>query len=46
MIVALCGAAGDPQDLAAQRARLEQAGATVTRSNAHAARLAVEAAHA
>ena len=46
VIVALCGAAGDPQDLEAQRAQLEQAGATVTRSNAHAARLAVEAAHA
>jgi FdrA protein len=45
VIVALCGAAGDPQDLEAQRARLEAAGATVTRSNARAARLAVEAAH-
>ncbi len=40
MIVALCGAAGDPQDLEAQRRRLEEAGAVVTRSNAHAARLA------
>jgi FdrA protein len=44
VIVALCGAAGDPQGLDAQRARLEAAGAVVTRSNAHAARLAKEAA--
>jgi FdrA protein len=44
VIVALCGAAGDPQGLDAQRARLEDAGAVVTRSNAHAARLAKEAA--
>jgi FdrA protein len=44
VIVALCGAAGDPQRLDAQRARLEEAGAVVTRSNAHAARLAKEAA--
>ena len=44
VIVALCGAAGDPQDLASQRAQLEDAGAVVTRSNAHAARLAKEAA--
>ena len=44
VIVALCGAAGDPQGLDAQRARLEEAGAVVTRSNAHAARLAKEAA--
>ncbi len=43
-IVALCGAAGDPQGLDAQRERLEAAGAVVTRSNAHAARLAREAA--
>ena len=43
VIVALCGAAGDPQGLDAQRARLEEAGAVVTRSNAHAARLAKEA---
>jgi FdrA protein len=41
VIVALCGAAGDPQDLEAQRRRLEEAGAVVTRSNAHAARLAL-----
>ena len=44
VIVALCGAAGDPQGLDGQRERLEAAGAVVTRSNAHAARLAKEAA--
>ncbi|HEX5618741.1 MAG TPA: hypothetical protein VFX51_09985 [Solirubrobacteraceae bacterium] len=44
VIVALCGAAGDPQGLDTQRDRLEEAGAVVTRSNAHAARLAKEAA--
>jgi FdrA protein len=44
VIVALCGAAGDPQGLDGQRRRLEAAGAVVTRSNAHAARLAGEAA--
>ena len=43
-IVSLCGAAGDPQGLDDQRARLEAAGAVVTRANAHAARLAREAA--
>jgi FdrA protein len=43
VIVALCGAAGDPQGLDAQRERLEAAGAVVTRSNAPAARLAKEA---
>jgi FdrA protein len=43
VIVALCGAAGDPQGLDGQRAALEAAGAVVTRSNAHAARLALEA---
>jgi FdrA protein len=43
VIVALCGAAGDPQGLDDQRAALEEAGAVVTRSNAHAARLAKEA---
>jgi FdrA protein len=43
-IVSLTGAAGDPQGLDAQRERLEAAGAVVTRSNAHAARLAREAA--
>jgi FdrA protein len=40
VIVALCGTERDPQGLAAQRAALEEAGAMVTRSNAHAARLA------
>ncbi len=44
VIVALCGAANDPQGLEQQRAQLEEAGAVVTRSNAHAARLAKEAA--
>jgi FdrA protein len=44
VIVALCGAAKDPQGLDSQRAQLEYAGAIVTRSNAHAARLAKEAA--
>jgi FdrA protein len=44
VIVALCGAAGDPQGLDDQRAKLEAAGAVVTRSNAHAARLAKAAA--
>jgi FdrA protein len=43
VIVALCGAAGDPQGLETQRERLEAAGAVVTRSNAVAARLAKEA---
>jgi FdrA protein len=43
VIVALCGAAADPQGLDDQRRRLEAAGAVVTRSNAHAARLAREA---
>jgi hypothetical protein len=43
VIVALCGAAADPQGLDGQRAALEAAGAVVTRSNAHAARLAREA---
>jgi FdrA protein len=44
VIVALVGAEGDPQGLAAQRARLVEAGAVVTRSNATAAALAKEAA--
>jgi FdrA protein len=44
VIVALCGAAGDPQGLDAQRERLEAAGAVVVRSNAVAAKLAKEAA--
>jgi FdrA protein len=43
VFVALCGAAADPQGLDDQRRRLEAAGAVVTRSNAHAARLAREA---
>ena len=43
VIVALCGAAGDPQGIDAQRERLEAAGAVVVRSNALAARLAKEA---
>jgi FdrA protein len=43
VVVSLCGTKNDPQDLAAQRAALEQAGAIVARSNAHAARLAVAA---
>lgn len=43
VIVALCGAAGDPQGLDAQRERLEAVGAAVVRSNALAARLAKEA---
>jgi FdrA protein len=45
-IVSLCGAAGDPQRLDDQRAALSEAGATVTRSNAHAARLALLATRA
>jgi FdrA protein len=44
VIVALCGTDGDPQGLSKQRDQLAEAGATVTRSNAHAARLALEAA--
>jgi FdrA protein len=43
-IVALVGAAGDPQGLDDQQARLEAAGAVVVRSNAKAAALAKEAA--
>jgi len=43
VVVALCGAVGDPQGLDGQRDTLERAGAVVTRSNAHAARLAREA---
>jgi FdrA protein len=42
-IVALCGARGDLQGLDGQRAGLLETGAVVTRSNAHAARLAREA---
>jgi FdrA protein len=44
VVVALCGAAGDPQGLDRQAARLRTAGALVTRSSAHAARLALAAA--
>jgi FdrA protein len=44
VIVALCGTTNDPQGLDDQRTKLEEAGAVVTRSNAHAARLAKEAA--
>jgi FdrA protein len=43
VIVALCGARDDPQGLERQREALQDAGAVVTRSNAHAARLAREA---
>jgi len=43
-IVTLVGAAGDPQGLDGQRARLEAAGAVVVRGNAKAAALAKEAA--
>jgi FdrA protein len=44
VVVALCGAAGDPQGLDRQAAALRAAGAVVTRSSAHAARLALSAA--
>jgi FdrA protein len=44
VVVSLCATLGDPQGLEAQRERLTEAGAIVTRSNAHAARLAVGAA--
>ena len=44
VVVSLCGAERDGQDMAEQAKRLCGAGATVTRSNAHAARLAVHAA--
>jgi FdrA protein len=43
VIVALVGAAGDPQGIDAQRERLEAAGAVVVRGNARAAALAKEA---
>jgi FdrA protein len=43
VVVSLCGAAGDPQDLDRQRQLLLSAGATVTRSTARAAELALEA---
>lgn len=41
--VALCGAAGDPQDMAGQAAQLSAAGAFVTRNSAHAARVCARA---
>jgi FdrA protein len=44
VVVSLCGAAGDPQGLDGQAAALRVAGALVTRSCAHAARLALAAA--
>jgi len=44
VVVALCGAAGDPQGLDRQAAVLRAAGAVVTRASAHAARLALAAA--
>jgi len=44
VVVALCGAAGDPQGLDRQAATLRAAGALVTRSSANAARLALAAA--
>lgn len=44
VVVSLCGAEGDPQGLDRQVDRLVEAGAIVTRSNADAARLALDAA--
>jgi FdrA protein len=44
VVVSLCGAAADPQGLDGQAATLRAAGALVTRSSAHAARLALVAA--
>ena len=44
VVVSLCGAAADPQGLDSQAATLRTAGALVTRSSAHAARLALAAA--
>ena len=44
VVATLCGTARDPQGLERQAARLGAAGATVTRSGAHAARLALQAA--
>lgn len=41
VIVSICGTDADPQGLADQRQRIEAAGATVTQSVAHGARLAV-----
>jgi FdrA protein len=44
VVVSLCGAAADPQGLDRQAATLRAAGALVTRSSAHAARVALTAA--
>jgi FdrA protein len=43
VIIDLCGTAGDPQGLDGQAARLQEAGAVITRSAAQAARLALQA---
>ena len=43
IIVSMCGAQGDAQDLVGQTDRLRSAGASVVRSNARAARVAVSA---
>jgi FdrA protein len=43
VVVSLCGSRNDPQDVQRQRSQLEEAGAVVARSNAHAARLALAA---
>jgi CoA ligase-like protein len=44
IVVSLCAAERDPQGMYGQVARLEASGAIVTRSNGHAARLALNAA--
>jgi FdrA protein len=46
VVVSLCGTRRDPQGLDAQEARLREAGATVSRGAAQAARLAVAATEA
>jgi FdrA protein len=43
VVISICGTDGDPQDLGEQQRRLEAAGAIVTRSVTHAARIAVAA---
>ena len=43
VVAFLCGTKGDPQGLEAQADQLLEAGAIVTRSNAHAAQLALDA---
>ena len=43
VVIAVCGAAADPQDTEAQVAAFRRSGATVTRGVAHAARLALSA---